>query len=101
MLFNVIKNAAEAVKEKGDGAVFISIGDGASGFTKITVRDNGTGVTPETLERMNTPFFTTKEDGSGLGLYISRTIAAEHGGDLSISCKEGEGCSIEISLPVV
>ncbi|MBF0469636.1 MAG: hypothetical protein HQK61_12250, partial [Desulfamplus sp.] len=67
----------------------------------LSVRDNGPGIPGDLVERITKPFFTTKEDGSGLGLSIVDRIAREHGGTLCVLC-EGEGLGAEfiLKLPV-
>ncbi|HPX05333.1 MAG TPA: HAMP domain-containing sensor histidine kinase, partial [Tenuifilaceae bacterium] len=57
----------------------------------ITVTDNGTGIAPEVMEHIFTPFFTTKANGSGIGLSIAKSIMQLHGG--SISCRSEDGCT--------
>jgi len=67
----------------------------------LRVRDNGTGMSPETLEKALTPYFTTKPQGKGdgLGLPICQSIVRRHGGELRLVSREGEGTEAVISLP--
>jgi signal transduction histidine kinase len=57
----------------------------------IQVEDNGPGIPEDVQEKIFVPFFTTKEDGSGIGLSLSRQIMRLHGGRLSVRSEEGEG----------
>ncbi len=75
---------------------------GAGGaFVEIAVRDTGTGMPPEVLERSGEPFFTTKPPGQGmgLGLFIARLLADRTGGSFAIDSSPGEGTIVRLSLP--
>ena len=67
----------------------------------MDVRDTGTGIPPEILDRLLEPFFTTKPDGSGLGLSICRSILWDIGGDLKIESKKGKGTCVHVTLPIL
>ena len=67
---------------------------------QIVIRDNGGGISPELLARLATPFVTTKEKGTGLGLAVSRHWVTLHHGTLSIDSPPGEGTSVRINLPL-
>lgn len=75
----------------------------AGSFIKITVADTGTGIPPETLDRMFEPFFTTKEIGKGTGLGLSTVIGIvkSHGGFINVSSKVGSGTQFHLFLPAV
>lgn len=62
----------------------------------LLVRDTGTGMEPEVLAKASAPFFTTKEAGTGLGLYLAKRVLAEHGAVLSISSRRGEGTEVTV-----
>jgi signal transduction histidine kinase len=71
---------------------------------EIRVKDNGTGIPPQVLEKVFQPFFTTKPtgEGTGLGLSLSYDIITKgHAGKLSVESKEGEGAEFIIQLPVI
>jgi signal transduction histidine kinase len=71
---------------------------------EIRVKDNGTGIPPQVLEKIFHPFFTTKPtgEGTGLGLSLSYDIITKgHAGKLSVESKEGEGAEFIIQLPVI
>lgn len=97
-LLNLLRNAAEAVRERDGAAVSVDIAAAPQGF-RITVADNGPGFTPEALERLFQPFFTTKAFGTGLGLSTTRNLVRSLGGSLSISNAPAAGACAEILLP--
>lgn len=106
VLVNLLTNAAYAVRQvdrSADGSA-PSIGIGVchgEGRAFLSVRDNGTGIPPEVLARLGSPFFTTKPrgEGTGLGLSISQGIAKAHGGELrSIPCEEGAFFLLDLPL---
>ncbi|HHX51421.1 MAG TPA: two-component sensor histidine kinase, partial [Clostridia bacterium] len=67
---------------------------------RIIVADNGCGMPREVLEKVFTPFYTTKETGTGLGLSIVYRIVKNHGGDIDIESEPGAGTTFTISLPL-
>jgi signal transduction histidine kinase len=67
---------------------------------KITVSDNGPGLSSDVVPRLFEPFVSTKSDGMGIGLAICRTIVEGHGGRLSAAAREGGGTVFTIILPV-
>jgi two-component system, NtrC family, nitrogen regulation sensor histidine kinase NtrY len=81
-LINIIKNAIQANNKNPDGLIHLAAGI-ENGRPEITVTDNGPGIQPEILEEIFVPFFTTKDDGNGIGLSISRQIMRLHGGSLN------------------
>jgi two-component system, NtrC family, sensor kinase len=102
VLINLILNAMQALP-KGSGEVLLATRfDSGRGEVVVEVQDNGSGIPPETMERLFEPFFSTKLDkgGSGLGLYISQFIVAEHGGQLQLSSEQGKGTLARVALPV-
>jgi PAS domain S-box-containing protein len=96
---NLLSNAADA-SSQGQSILFNSKTNGRN--VLITVRDYGLGIKEEHLSKVFEPFFTTKNvgEGTGLGLSLSYNIIQEHGGSISVSSHYGEGCQIEISLPI-
>jgi signal transduction histidine kinase len=66
----------------------------------VAVRDCGIGIEADVLERLFTPFFTTKEDGTGLGLVTSRKIVEAHGGRITVESVPGQGTCFSIALPM-
>ena len=67
----------------------------------IEVRDNGPGIAADDLERIFSPFFTTKPQGTGLGLAIVRKVVDAHDGRIDASSAPGRGASFRVTLPVV
>jgi signal transduction histidine kinase len=66
---------------------------------QVTVRDSGTGLDPNAIARIFDPFYTTKADGMGMGLSISRSIVQHHGGKLWAAASDGPGTTFHFSLP--
>src|SRR5439155_17367205 len=96
---NLAKNAAEAIGERG-GRVRIAT-RAEEDRVHVVVEDDGPGIPPETLARLFQPFFTTKEQGTGIGLHISRGIARAHGGELSCVSEVGVGTRFIVDLPAL
>jgi signal transduction histidine kinase len=96
-LLNVALNAQQAMPD-GGRLVFETGSEDRWAFIRIT--DEGPGIAPATQERIFRPFFSTKAKGTGLGLSITRRIVREHGGDLSLTSKLGEGTTFTIRLPL-
>jgi signal transduction histidine kinase len=97
LLWNLILNALQAMEPGGRLAVSTSAADGS---VSVSIRDTGRGI-PE-RDRMNVfkPFFTTKHQGTGLGLTISRRIVEQHGGSLLLESVENGGTTCTVRLPV-
>jgi signal transduction histidine kinase len=74
---------------------------GAGSYLHLTIRDSGSGMPPEVVERIFEPFFTTKPvgEGSGLGLAVVHGIVTNHGGTLFVQSKPGGGTSVHVYLP--
>jgi len=66
----------------------------------VSVEDAGPGIAPEVLKRLATPFFTTKTQGTGLGLAVSRHWVTRHGGQLGIDSQPGQGTAVRVTLPL-
>lgn len=104
ILKNIVSNALYAMRKKG-GLLEIRLDSRLSTSggkaVRLTVRDTGHGMDPETLQRAVDAFFTTKTvDGAvGLGLSVAHAIVASHGGDLTVTSEPGEGTAIRIDLP--
>ncbi|MDT3699305.1 MAG: ATP-binding protein [Thermincola sp.] len=98
VLVNIIKNAIEASADNGQ--IHISLEQTQRNSALIGVRDNGKGISPKELEKIGTPFFTTKASGTGLGLSVSKRIIEEHRGNFRIKSKVGKGTKVMIELPL-
>lgn len=97
-VLNLIRNSCEAMP--GGGELTISTWRD-SGRALLRVSDNGKGMTPEQVKRVFTPFFTTKKEGTGLGLALVQQIVTEHGGHIECDGTSGQGSTFTIVLPLV
>jgi signal transduction histidine kinase len=88
----------DAVHGRSGPKIYLDIAAKPEGKVSISVRDNGTGIPQDQLDRIFIPFFSTKEKGSGIGLSLSRQIILMHRGTLSVSSHEGKGSVFEIVL---
>ena len=101
VLDNVLRNAQQAMPKGGVLTVTVTreqdrdIGDASV----ISVTDTGVGMDPRVLARAGDEFFTTKPEGSGLGLSFVRRVAVAHGGKLALDSRLGHGTSVRIVLP--
>jgi len=102
VFLNILLNAIEATDERGQVGVEIRTFSRKNGerFLQVEIRDTGRGIAEEHLDNIFTPFFTTKDKGSGLGLSISHQIIQEHRGTISVESRIGEGASFVIDFPV-
>lgn len=100
VFLNLFTNAAQAMD--GSGALRIKTWHAAEAL-HIEVVDNGKGMSPENLAKIFDPFFTTKPvgEGTGLGLAISQQIIEQHGGEIKVESRIGEGTKFYICLPVI
>ena len=71
-----------------------------NGRVAIRLADSGVGIHPGNVDKIFTPFFTTKDNGTGLGLSLAQQIIEKHGGDISCRSNTGEGTSFIIDLPL-
>ena len=103
VLLNIIINALQAMGEGGTLRVQTDLHNCHLGkdFVRIRVTDTGKGIGPESLEKIFTPFYTTKAKGTGLGLPICRKLIKQHGGHVHVESQVGEGTVFSIELPVV
>ena len=95
VMINLIKNAVEANENNPDCRIRVTAGCDQNDQKEICISDNGPGINKENLEEIFIPFFTTRENGSGIGLSVSKQIMAAHGGTLkvrSVMNKETEFC---------
>ncbi len=91
VLINLVVNAIEALKNNPSGHIIISGFVDASHKTVIKVEDNGAGMSPELLEKIFIPFFSTKKSGSGIGLSLCKQILMLHKANIHVQSKEGAG----------
>ncbi|MCP3139716.1 two-component system sensor histidine kinase NtrB [Pyxidicoccus xibeiensis] len=95
-LLNLTLNAIEATPTGGTVALGV---EDSGGRVILTVRDTGRGMSPEVLARLGTPFFTTREAGTGLGVVLARAVAVQHGGTLDYESHPGQGTVARLALP--
>src|ERR1700683_1940617 len=98
VFMNLILNAIEAMKETG-GVLTVKTQLGENGQLLISVSDTGVGLPKEKTEQIFDTFFTTKPQGSGMGLSISRSIVESHGGRLWATANSGQGATFHFALP--
>ncbi len=91
VLINLIKNAIQAFEDKPNQSIALASYVNEKGNVIISVKDNGTGIEPEALEKIFIPFFSTKKTGSGIGLSLSKQIMRQHEGNISVKSVLGEG----------
>jgi two-component system, LuxR family, sensor kinase FixL len=99
VLFNLVRNAVEAMAESERREVVIATAQAASGMVEISVADSGPGLAPEVRERLFQPFVTTKAAGIGVGLSICRSIVEAHGGQMSAADNAGGGTVFRFTVP--
>jgi signal transduction histidine kinase len=100
---NLIQNAVDAIREAGKSVKQIRVRatQRPDGMAEVAVHDSGIGLSAATAERLHEPFFTTKPQGMGMGLAISRTIVEAHNGQLTIDARaSGQGTTVRVALPL-
>ncbi len=90
VIINLVLNAGDALAGRSHPRIEIDAALDDRGRPVIQVRDNGRGISPENLDKVFVPFFSTKQSGSGIGLSLSRQIMKLHGGSLSVASKPGQ-----------
>ena len=97
VLINIIKNAIEAIKSKGEIRIlaYKDIND----FVCIEIKDNGVGMSKEQLKKLGSPYYSTKEKGTGLGLTVCHQIVKQMGGKITIHSELKKGTTFTIKLP--
>lgn len=105
VILNLVNNAMDAISQKTDagGDIVISLAVEAEKTATLTIRDNGVGISRENMEKIFSPFFTTKPvgKGTGLGLSICYGIIHQMGGEMAVESQVGKGTTFSIALPVV
>jgi two-component system sensor kinase FixL len=101
VLLNLIRNGIDAMQESGARRKALTITSAVTdqGWSQVSVADNGPGIAPEVLERLFQPFMTTKPQGMGVGLSISRSIVEAHGGRIWAEANPGGGALFRFTLP--
>ncbi len=96
VLLNLLLNAVQAVEKTGTVNVEIS---SREGYASVVVSDTGRGISPQNLPNIFRPFYTTKGDGTGLGLSLAHRIVEDHHGRIEVSSVVGKGSRFEVLLP--
>ena len=97
ILVNLIVNATQAMER---GGKLMIAAHTIGGRVSVEVSDTGVGISPELLPRICEPFFTTREDGTGLGLPVVREIVESYGGKLEVESTLGVGTTFRFDLPL-
>lgn len=97
VFINLIRNAIQAMPEGGVLRVAVSY---SRGQVLASVSDRGQGIPEDQRERIFEPYFTTRAEGTGLGLMIVQRIVSEHGGEVLVASSEGKGTTMTVKLPV-
>jgi len=99
VLMNLMLNAIEAMKETG-GQIAVKAKADSNNYVEISICDTGVGLATEDVDRIFDPFHTTKPQGTGMGLTISRSIVESYGGKVWANANEGPGTTFHFTLPV-
>lgn len=99
VLINLLKNAFDATQNVNQPRIEIDVFEN-NGTVFISVSDNGVGIPLDNFDKVFVPFFSTKLDGSGIGLSLSHEIMRLHGGTITVRSEQGKGATFTISLPI-
>jgi two-component system, NtrC family, sensor kinase len=97
VFLNLVLNAVDATSKGGRIALAASVHDG---WLEVAVSDDGCGVAPAKADRLFQPYFTTKKHGTGLGLFVTRKLVANHGGRVEFESRPAAGTVFRVLLPV-
>lgn len=98
-LVALLTNAVQASQPGQEVRIRVERTDGTAGRWQLAVEDDGEGIPPEIRDKIFAPYFTTKQDGSGIGLPIASKVIKAHGGDLTVESEPGRGSRFVASLP--
>jgi len=99
VFINLVVNAIQAMSDGGELTIHMALSN--DGFVKVSIQDTGCGIPPENMDKLFTPFFSTKEEvkGVGLGLAVSYGIVERHGGKIEVQSQVGKGSTFTVHLP--
>lgn len=99
ILLNIIMNALQAMDDRG-GTLLVESSATADGRIRIAISDSGPGMAEATVSKIFEPYFTTKTEGggTGLGLFVTRTLVEQHGGIIDVVSRPGEGACFSITF---
>ena len=100
MVLNLLNNAAEAMKQKEAGKKIVVTSSVEGDSIILTISDSGPGIAPEVKDKIFDPYFTTKSDGTGIGLSLSHRIVTDHGGSLTVADSDLGGAEFRIEIPI-
>ncbi|MEZ4402750.1 MAG: ATP-binding protein [Kofleriaceae bacterium] len=101
VLINVVTNAAQSLSDRtGDGGNVIVRAEPGDDQIRFMISDNGGGIPPEVLQKIGTPFFTTKSKGTGLGIAQCQRLVGKAGGSFRIASEIGRGTTVTFTIPV-
>jgi signal transduction histidine kinase len=101
VVLNLVMNGIDAMNTTEDRSreLVVRTQNGEPGQVQVTVQDSGVGLSPQNADRIFEAFFTTKPDGMGMGLAISRSIVENHGGRLWALMNDGPGATFQFTVP--
>jgi len=101
VILNLVRNASDAMRDVNDRPrhLLVRVEQEEEAGARLLVRDAGVGIEPQNIERLFDAFYTTKSDGMGIGLSVSRSIIESHGGKLWAEANDGPGTSFLFSIP--
>ena len=100
MALNILNNAAEAMRQMEAGKKIVVTSSMAGESIILTISDSGPGIAPEVRGKIFDPYFTTKSDGTGIGLSLSHRIVTDHGGSLTVGESDLGGAEFRIEIPI-
>ncbi len=98
---NILLNALQAMPQGGTVEIASHLSPTSPWFVEVLCSDTGVGIPPEHLGRLFDPYFTTREEGMGLGLAIAYRIVKDHGGDIEVRSLPGKGTTLTVTLPAI
>ena len=97
---NIVANAIDALEPVADGRRIELFVENGNHQATVRIRDNGCGIPAEKIDRIFNPFFTTKEDGTGLGMAIAKKIVEAHEGKIDVVSEQGRSTEFIVTLPL-